>query len=354
MKKIVFTGGGSAGHVTVNMALFPRFQREGWSVVYVGSEDGIEKSLVEGPNVRYIGISSGKLRRYFDWKNVSDPFRVVKGTLQAWAVLKREAPSVVFSKGGFVSVPVVVAAWLNKVPVVLHESDVTLGLANRMAMPFAQVVCTTFKESERYLPKRKVQYVGPVIREALNRGDREVGRAFCHFADHKPILLVMGGSLGAAKINAAVRGSRTELTKDFNVMHLCGKGQVEAGLTSDRYRQYEYLSEELPHVLAATDIVVSRAGANSIFEFLQLRKPMLLIPLTKEQSRGDQILNAQAFESSGLCRILYEERMNPATLVHAVHAVYAGRDEFVGNMIRHQPDDALARVASIITTLAKS
>jgi UDP-N-acetylglucosamine--N-acetylmuramyl-(pentapeptide) pyrophosphoryl-undecaprenol N-acetylglucosamine transferase len=354
MKKIMFTGGGSAGHVTVNLALIPRFLSDGWSVVYVGSEVGIEKQLVTANNIRYIGISSGKLRRYFDLRNLSDPFRVLKGTMQAFRVIKKENPDVLFSKGGFVSVPVVLGAWLNKVPIIIHESDLTPGLANRISMMFAHTICTTFKESERYLPTGKTHYVGAVVREELSAGNPLTGKAFCNFADNKPILLIMGGSLGSKKINETIRSALTNLTDIYNIVHLCGRGNTDAFIKSRGYRQYEYLNEELPHVLAAADIVVSRAGSNSIFELLHLRKPMLLIPLTKEQSRGDQILNAQSFESSGFCRVLYEEQMTSEAFVNAVNDVYKSRQELIDKMMKYEQSDALSKVVELIKEVADS
>ncbi|MCL6444162.1 MAG: undecaprenyldiphospho-muramoylpentapeptide beta-N-acetylglucosaminyltransferase [Alicyclobacillus sp.] len=356
MRKIMFTGGGSAGHVTVNLALIPRLLEDGWSVVYVGSQSGIEKELVTARGIRYIGISSGKLRRYFDVKNLSDPLRVLKGILQAVRIVRREKPDVLFSKGGFVSVPVVIGAWLNHVPVILHESDLTPGLANRISMRFAHTICTTFRESEKYLPKDKVLHVGAVIREELRSGDPRRGMALCNFpssARNKPILVVMGGSLGARRINETVRLSLGVLSEHFNIVHLCGKGNLDPHITSDYYRQYEYLSDELPDVLAAADVVVSRAGANAIFELLHLRKPMLLIPLPKSQSRGDQILNAQAFEASGFCKVLDEERMTPESLVAAIHEVYQNRQTYIHNMAQAPQQDTLTKVIEHIERVAR-
>jgi UDP-N-acetylglucosamine--N-acetylmuramyl-(pentapeptide) pyrophosphoryl-undecaprenol N-acetylglucosamine transferase len=352
MPKIMFTGGGSAGHVTVNLALFPRLRTDGWSLVYVGSVTGIERELVRAKDVRYIGISTGKLRRYFDLRNFSDQLRIVKGIFQAYTIIRREKPAVLFSKGGFVSVPVVIGAWLNKVPIIIHESDLTPGLANRIATRFAHTICTTFKESENYLPAGKTSYVGALVREELNFGDARLGKTLCRFSDTKPVVLVMGGSLGAQSINHAVRESLPRILERFNVVHLCGKGNVDASYALAGYRQYEYLNEELPHVLSAADIVVSRAGSNSIFEFLHLRKPMLLIPLTKAQSRGDQILNAESFESAGLCRILHEEEMTSETLLKGIHDVYSHCDEIINNMENYQRTSALSVVTEIIKQAA--
>ncbi|UVI30770.1 undecaprenyldiphospho-muramoylpentapeptide beta-N-acetylglucosaminyltransferase [Paenibacillus spongiae] len=355
MKKILFTGGGSAGHVTVNLALIPRFLKEGWAVSYIGSHDGIEKQLIAKlPDVRYSGISTGKLRRYMDWQNVKDPFKVIGGAMQAYRIIRKLKPDVVFSKGGFVSVPVVFGAWLNRVPVVIHESDLTPGLANRIAIPFAAAVCTTFPETEKHLRSAKTRFVGAVVRDGLDAGSANRGRVFCRLDGSKPVLLIMGGSLGARKINETVRLALSRLTAEFQVVHLCGKGQLDPELDLPGYRQFTYIGDELPDILAMTDVVVSRAGSNSIFEFLALRKPMLLIPLTKEQSRGDQILNARSFEASGYCEVLEEENLTADTLASGVSRLYRDREAYIGRMEQTGQKDALSDLFHYIKQTVRS
>ena len=325
---IVFTGGGTAGHVTVNLALMPYFVREGWDVHYIGSERGIERELVaELPRVSYHGIATGKLRRYLDWNNVKDPFRVMKGVWQSYRLLGQLKPRVVFSKGGFVSVPVVAAAWLRRIPAVIHESDLTPGLANKLAIPMASRVCTTFPETANHLPPGKTVPIGAVVREELFRGDASRGLDRCGFVRGKPVLLVMGGSLGSQRINRAVRETLPELTKTFQIVHLCGKGNVDDSIRDRAYRQFEYVTDELPDLLAIADVVVSRAGSNSIFELLALRKPMLLIPLSRAASRGDQIANAESFRARGLADVLQEEELTAERLVRAVRSLYDRREQ---------------------------
>lgn len=356
MKKIVFTGGGSAGHVTVNIALIPRFAEDGWSTGYIGSSDGIEKQLVADlPQVSYHPISTGKLRRYLDWQNVKDPFKVIKGIYQAYRIIKSEKPNVVFSKGGFVSVPVVMAAWMNKVPVIIHESDITPGLANKLASPFATVICTTFPETAQAISDKKSRYVGAVIRESLKQGNADRGRRFTGLTSmRKPTLLIMGGSLGARRINEAVRQSLSELTKAYQIVHLCGKGQLDPAITNPDYRQYEYVNEQLPDIMAMCDYVISRAGSNSIFEFLYLKKPMLLIPLTRQQSRGDQLLNAASFERSGYCKVLHEEKLTSESLLESIRELASHRETFIRSMNQYKANDALSTVYSIIAETAKA
>lgn len=355
LRKIMFTGGGSAGHVTVNIALIPKLLADGWTIEYIGSHTRIEKQLVEHvPDVKYYGIATGKLRRYLDWNNVKDPFRVLKGIVQAYRLIKRSKPDILFSKGGFVSVPVVLGARLNRVPVIIHESDLTPGLANKLAIPCATKVCTTFSETEYHLPQRKVHYVGPVIRETLDQGNAARGRAWAGFTRDKPVLLVMGGSLGSRKINLAVKEALPCLTKRFQIVHLCGEGQTDDTVQAPGYVQVAYIRDELPDVLAMADVVVSRAGSNSIFEFLHLRKPMLLIPLTRAQSRGDQILNAESFRKAGYSDVLHEENLTVDALVARIEHIYDDRLTYIRRMENGAPHvDALANVMDLINRMAK-
>lgn len=353
-KKIIFTGGGTAGHVTVNLALIPKFAQAGWEIKYIGSENGIEKQLVARlDHVPYAGISTGKLRRYFDWNNFKDPFRVIKGIFQAYRLIKREKPNILFSKGGFVSVPVVFAAWLNRVPVIIHESDITPGLANKIAMPFATRICTTFPETAKGLDPKKAVYVGAIIRDELKQGNRERGLAFCGFQPNKPVLLIMGGSLGSQKINQVVRQNLTSLLRYFQIVHLCGKGHIDETLNQPGYKQFEYINEELSDMMAMSDMVISRAGSNSIFEFLYLKKPMLLIPLSRAASRGDQILNAESFRKMGYCEVLQEEEISTKTFLQKVADVYNNRDQYIAAMSKSNSDETMNQVIEMIKQLAK-
>jgi UDP-N-acetylglucosamine--N-acetylmuramyl-(pentapeptide) pyrophosphoryl-undecaprenol N-acetylglucosamine transferase len=354
MKKIIFTGGGSAGHVTVNLALIPHFIAEGWKVDYIGSENGIEKQLISGlEQVPYHSIATGKLRRYFDWNNFKDPFKVIKGVFQAYRLIKKLDPDVVFSKGGFVSVPVILGAWLHKVPIVIHESDITPGLANRISIPFATKVCATFPETVKHLPTDKAVHVGAIVRNELKQGSSDRGFTLCQFTASKPVLLIMGGSLGSQRINQAVRANLNRLLERFQVIHICGKGQIDPSLDVKDYKQFEYVNQELPDMMAIADMIVSRAGSNSIFEFLALRKPMLLIPLSRQASRGDQILNAQSFRNAGFCEILWEEELTDDSFLQAVTSTFEKRAQLVENMKNSQSEDALAKVIQLIEHTAK-
>ncbi|WP_061912479.1 undecaprenyldiphospho-muramoylpentapeptide beta-N-acetylglucosaminyltransferase [Geobacillus icigianus] len=354
-KKIVLTGGGTAGHVMVNVALIPKLKELGWEIVYIGSHQGIEREIIGRiDGVPYYPVSTGKLRRYFDWKNFKDPFHVLKGIWQAYRLIQKEKPAVVFSKGGFVSVPVILGAWLNGVPSVIHESDLTPGLANKIAMPFATKICLTFPETKNHVQADKAVYVGAVIREELKHGSAERGRRLCRFAGKKPVLLAMGGSLGSKTINDALRACLPALLSEFDIVHICGKGNVDSSLIGQQgYRQFEYVNEELPDLLALADLVVSRAGANAIFELLALRKPMLLIPLSKAASRGDQILNARSFEKAGYAAVLMEEDLTDESLPAAIRRLYENRDRYRQNMERSGNNDPLQTLLSVIEDTAR-
>ena len=333
-KKIVFTGGGTTGHVSLNLVLIPLFLADGWEVFYVGSHSGMERQLIgEIDHVRYITVNTGKFRRYFSWRNLKDIFLIIAGIWQAFWFFRKEKVAVVFSKGGFVSFPVIVGGWLNGVPILLHESDMTPGLANRLSMPFASVVLTTFEETRVGIWSKKVKHVGPIIRKEVGQGKAEDGATLTGFDLQKPTLLVMGGSLGAQKINQAIRDNLDKLLLDFQVVHLCGMGQVEEKISKSGYVQFEYVNRELPSLLAMADIVVSRAGANAIFEFLFLQKPMVLIPLPLVSSRGDQLENATFFQKKGYGEVMQDTELSePGRLLDAVGLVWKNRQNYIAQM----------------------
>ncbi len=353
-KKIVLTGGGTAGHVTPNIALLGELRRRNYEIHYIGSYDGIEKDLIRAEGVPYYGISSGKLRRYFDWQNFTDPARVIKGLAQARRIMASLKPDIVFSKGGFVSVPVVIAAKTLNIPVIIHESDMTPGLANRLSFSSASAVCCNFPETVKHLPEGKAVLTGSPIRPELLSGSREAGLEFCGFNDDKPVLLIIGGSLGSVAVNTAVRSVLTQLLEQFQIIHLCGKGNLDESLEgTEGYRQYEYIRDELPDLFAASDLVISRAGANSICELLALRKPALLIPLPAAASRGDQLLNAESFRKQGFSMVLQEEDITPEVLLEAIRSLQRDRDTYISNMAGSETSDAIGKILSLIEQYAK-
>lgn len=349
MKKILLTGGGTAGHVTPNLALLPALQKEDFEIRYIGSYNGIERRLIEETGIPYDGISSGKLRRYFDLKNVSDPLRVLKGYAEAKKLIKKYKPDVVFSKGGFVAVPVVLAAKRYKIPTIIHESDMTPGLANKICIPSAKKVCCNFPETLKYLPENKAVLTGSPIREELLVGDRLAGLQYTHLSSSLPVILVIGGSLGSVTVNQAVRGLLPTILKDFQIIHICGKGNLDESLIGTAgYVQYEYVDKPLRHLFAAADLVISRAGANSICEILALRKPNILIPLSAAASRGDQILNANSFANQGFSTVLEEEVLTTDTLYHAVTETYKNRQAFIDTMGQSELNNAIDTIINLI------
>ena len=354
MKRIILTGGGTAGHVTPNIALLPRLKELGYDIQYIGSYNGIEKELIEPFGIPYHGISSGKLRRYFSMKNFSDPFRVLKGFSEANKLIRDLKPDVIFSKGGFVSVPVVLAGKKNKVPVVIHESDMTPGLANKLSLPSAAKVCCNFPETLEHLPADKAILTGSPIRQELLSGNKIAALDLCGFSADKPVILVIGGSLGSVVVNNAVRLALPELLEQFHVIHLCGKGKLDASLNNvEGYAQFEYIKSELRDIFALADVVISRAGANAICELLALRKPNLLIPLSANASRGDQILNARSFERQGFSVVIEEEELSKELLLESVRDLYANRDTYMSAMRKSTLQNSIETITNIIEEVRK-
>ena len=354
MKKIILTGGGTAGHVTPNIALLPGLKEADFDITYIGSYNGIEKQLLKEQKIPYYGISSGKLRRYFDIKNFSDPLKVIKGFGQSIRLMRKLKPDIVFSKGGFVSVPVILAAKFCHVPSIIHESDLTPGLANKLAIPNAAEVCCNFPETLKYLPEEKAVLTGSPIRSELLTGNKENARRLCGFTKEKPVLFIVGGSSGSKFINDTIRGLLPELLKTYQVIHMCGKGNIEAALDRTAgYKQFEYIGKELNDIFALADLVISRAGANSICELLALHKPNILIPLSANASRGDQILNAQSFEKQGFSVVIEEEIITPDKLLNIIHETYKNKDRYVAAMQQSSTLNSVEKIITLIKETAK-
>ncbi len=351
---IVFTGGGTAGHVVPSFPLIQYFVGLGWHIHYVGSTSGLEQRLIAPFDISYDGIATGKLRRYWSVENALDLFRVLGGCLQAVRLLRRRRPNVVFSKGGYVSFPVVFAAWLLRIPVIAHESDLTPGLANRLAFPFVVKICVNFADTHIGRDAAKLVHAGTPIRPALLQGSAQRGREFCGIAPESPILLVVGGSSGSERMNVVVRQALPELTTSFHVVHICGAGHVDETLAEQHhYRQFEFISEAWGDVIAAADIVVSRAGANTLFELLTLRKPNLLIPLPLRVSRGDQIENARYAEKHGFSEVLEEAQLSAETLVSRVKQIHHDRDQWPERLKRFPSIDSVKIITDLLKKTAR-
>lgn len=354
MKRIILTGGGTAGHVTPNIALLPRLKELGYDIQYIGSYNGMEKGLIEPLGIPYHGISSGKLRRYFSLQNFTDPFRVLKGFGEAKKLIKELQPDVIFSKGGFVTVPVVMAGKKCKVPTIIHESDMTPGLANKISIPAATKICCNFPETLEHLPKEKAVFTGSPIRQELLTGNVDAALKFCGLSAGKPVILIIGGSLGSVVVNNAVREILPDLLKDFHVIHLCGKGKVDDSLKSlEGYVQFEYIKSELKDLFALADVVISRAGANAICELLALHKPNLLIPLSANASRGDQILNARSFERQGFSKVLEEEELNKSTLLDSLQTLFRDRESYIKAMQQSNQQNSIDTIIELIESVCK-
>ncbi len=346
MKKIIMTGGGTAGHITPNIAIMNELDGK-YSFHYIGSKDSMEKQLIEECNIPFYEISSGKLRRSINFKNVTDMFRVVKGSLDALILLRKIKPDLVFSKGGFVTVPVILASTVTRTPVVIHESDLSIGLANKLSIPQAKKVCVTFEKTANSIDDNKAVVTGAPLRNEILQGDALEGKRICNFKNDNPVLLVMGGSLGSVKINTILRENLHKL-KDFNIIHLCGKNNLQKDIAYDNYIQFEFLGEELPHILAYSNLIVSRAGSNAIFEILSLKKPNLLIPLSKKVSRGDQIQNAKEFEDKGYSMVLDEDTITDESFVSSILDLYKNKNTFIKNMNNSNFKNGTQKIIEVI------
>ena len=351
MKSIVLTGGGTAGHVMPNIALIPKLQEKGFQIHYMGTPDGMERALIEPlEGVTYHPVRSGKLRRYFSLQNFVDPFKIVAGFFDAKKALKSINPSVVFSKGGFATVPVIMAAKSNKIPTVLHESDYTPGLANKLSIKYSDKILVTFEDTLEHLPSKSI-FAGTPIRQEIYEGNRKKACELCGFSGNKPILLCTGGSQGAQAINKFLRDNIDRLTQTFDIIHLCGKNNLDPAFEKTAgYRQFEFAQSEMRDFLVAADVIVSRAGANSIFEFLALNKPSLLIPLPSAASRGDQILNSEYFEKKGYSLVLAQEQITDELFVSSINELYNNRQKYIDNMSSDKQCDG---TESVLTEILK-
>jgi UDP-N-acetylglucosamine--N-acetylmuramyl-(pentapeptide) pyrophosphoryl-undecaprenol N-acetylglucosamine transferase len=352
-RTVVLTGGGTAGHVTPNLALLPALRAAGFHIEYVGAKAGIERELVTAEGLPYHSVETGKLRRYASWQNWIDPLRVVQGVGQAYRILNRVRPDVVFSKGGYVAVPVVLGAWLHRIPVVVHESDRSPGLANRIAFPFCARICTSFEESAARLRAsmparaRRIVCTGSPVRRALLAGDRARAERRFGLDPSRSLVLVFGGSLGARAINAVVGEFARALPSDLQLIHVCGKGNLDPQLANlAHYHAFEYLQQDFADALARADAVVSRAGANSLSELLALRKPAVLIPLPSDRSRGDQIENAQYYTERGYGLLLPQAELNRERLEESIRSLLNGAALFRQRMETDTPGDAAAAIVA--------
>lgn len=354
MKKIVLTGGGTAGHVTPNLALVPLLREAGYEILYIGSKNGMEKDLVKKEGIPYVGISSGKLRRYASIENLKDPFRIQHGFHEAIGILRKFKPDIVFSKGGFVSVPVVGAARFWRIPAITHESDMTVGLANKLNLRSVKKICCNFPETAKDLPEKKAVVTGCPLRAELFEGNPETGKTLTGLTGEKPVLMIIGGSLGAVAVNEAVRDALPLLLQDFQVLHLCGKGNLSAEHAgTPGYVQIEYATDELKHFFALADVVISRAGANAICELAALHKPNILIPLPTAASRGDQLLNAESFKTQGFSDVLLQSDITPELLHERVLTLYKEKDRYISAMEKADFKNAAEKVVALIKQYTK-
>ncbi len=346
---IIFTGGGTLGHVIPNIVLIDELAKEGWRSAYIGSKKGPEKEVMLKKEVPYFGIPTGKLRRYFSFQNLLDIFNVLGGIFKAFFILLKERPNVVFSKGGFVSFPVVFAAWLNRIPVIVHESDLTPGLTSKLSAPFASKVCISFSDTAKWFKKDLAQFTGLPIRPIIYSGNAKKGLQFTGLSGNRKIILVFGGSQGSSFMNELIRNTLdANLLEEYDIINVCGKGNMDASINSDSYKQYEYLSEEFPDVMAAADLVICRGGSTSLFELIAQQKLHIVIPLSKKASRGDQIENAKYFHEQGITTWIEEETCTPPLLAKEVKTIFENEQAIIQKIKNIQLPNTVETLVKII------
>jgi len=336
--RVVLTGGGTGGHTIPNIAIIEELKKHPHvEIKYIGSRNGTDQKLVEKTGVNFVGIHCGKLRRYFSWLNFVDVFKIPIGIFQVNKILKEFKPDVVFSKGGYVSLPTVIAAHFLGIPIITHESDVVPGLANKIAMRYAKIICISFEETKNHLKPRqlgKAVLTGNPVRESIFNGNIEEGYKFTGMNDFRPIILCMGGSQGAMQINKLIRESLPELLKKFQVVHIAGRGNIDIGVHADGYKQYEYLDENLKDVYAISGLVISRGGANSLAEIALLKKKAVIIPLSLNASRGDQVDNTRIFVRKFGWSML-SGAVNKSDFINAINMTYYNQTNINGNEIEN-------------------
>lgn len=351
-QQLVFTGGGTLGHVIPNLPLMRHYQDKGYEIHYIGSAKGAERAFIEELGIAYHAIRTGKLRRYFDWQNFLDLFNVTIGILQCFFLLLRLRPKAIFSKGGYVALPPVVAAGILRYPVVIHESDRTPGLTTRLSKRFATKICVAFQNATAFFDEKKVYWTGLPVRDAVFTADPKAGQTFLGYSGERPILLVFGGSLGAAFLNDFVREQVHQGRLDaYDVVNICGKGKLDPAMKAANYRQYEQLGEEFLPIMKAAHVVITRGGATSLFELLAMKKPPIVVPLSKQSSRGDQIHNAAYFTALGVAYTIEEEAVTWEAMKALLELVEAERQTLVERIEQLEFEQATQKVIAVIDTV---
>ncbi len=346
MATIVLTGGGTAGHCIPHLSILPYLKKNFDKIYYIGSANGIEKEIIGKTDIPYFSINCAKLNRSFTVKNFSIPFKVLSGIIQSGKILDKLQPNVIFSKGGYVSIPVVIASHKRKIPIISHESDYSIGLANKLTSKYCKKILTSFPETAINI--KNGEFTGPPIRSDIFEINKKDAISFFGFNGEKPILLVTGGSLGAKIINDTLRNSLKFLLPKFDILHICGKNNLDNNLEQKGYVQVEFLTN-MEYALVASDICITRAGSNTLFELMSLKKPCVLIPLPQGISRGDQVLNASYFQKLGLTYVLNQSELTPESLTFAITSVYANRFNITRNFDNRPIKNASQRISEIIS-----
>lgn len=349
-KSIVLTGGGTAGHVMPNLALVPELKKHFDKIYYLGTKSGIEKDILKKyPEIEFVEIPAVKFRRTFSLEIFALPFKLLKAIAQTKKILKRINPNVIFSKGGYVAIPVAISGKKLNIPVISHESDISMGLANKIIYHYATVMCTSFETTAK---KKRMVCTGSPVRPEIMNGEKFATRTKLGF-DSRKMLLVFGGSIGAMAINKLVWNNIDALTKKYNVAHIVGKGNINKSINIQNYKQFEFVSN-IQDFFAMSDIAVCRSGANTLFELIATRLPALLIPLPKLESRGDQIDNAKYFVKKGYFVLLEQEQATNQKFLDMIDLTYNKKDTLKKDMSKFNKISANQKIVDIILQNVKT
>lgn len=345
--KIILSGGGTGGPVSPLIAIYQEIKKRQPQAdfLWVGTKSGPEAKMVSSYGINFQSISSGKLRRYFSWQNFFDPILIFIGFIQSFFIILKYKPNLIMSAGGFVAVPVALAAWILKKPVIIHQQDIRTGLANKIMTPLAKVITVSFAKSLKDFPQQKTSVVGNPVRQEILQGNKKAGLNFLGFDENLPVVLVMGGGTGASFLNQLVEKSISELIKFCQVVHLTGSRAVKE-INDPRYKKFEFLTKEIKDVFAASDLAVTRGGMATLTEFAALAKPTLIIPMP-----GQQEENANEFFKNNAAAVIKQQNLNPENFVTAIKELLDSPNEletFRRNMPKVLDTKAAERIVNII------
>jgi len=348
-RKVFFTGGGTGGHVFPALAIIDELDKSVYDIAWIGSKKGMEYKIITDAGIKFYSIPSGKLRRYFSILNLLDIFKIIAGFFASFILLAKQRPELVFSKGGYVTVPPIIAAKILNIKSITHESDMTPGLATRINSRFVNKILLPYENTRKYFKdsmKEKIIVTGNPVRKDFFYADNTIGKEIMGFNNSKPVLLILGGSLGAQEINDLISESLDLLLEEFNIYHQMGEANFKES-EKDNYKTVPFIKRDIAHLIAASDIVISRSGASAVWEFASVGVPSILIPLIAG-SRGDQLFNANYAVEKNISLILKGNDVNISNLLELINLIKLKRGEMINSMNEFKTFNASKKISKVI------